>query len=99
MNEDGHILSLLNTAMMLRDACSIPDPDSDTLIVTGGEHTLSTVSRCGVVTRATVHCTRVQVREEVLDPEPGPPHRGATAPRVRELRCQRTKGAVSTTKD
>ena len=42
--------------MMLRDACSIPDPDSDTLIVTGGEHTLSTVSRCGVMTRATCYC-------------------------------------------
>ena len=47
---------------ILRDACSIPDPDSDTLIVTGGEHTLSTVSRCGVVTRhvprAAVHVSR-----------------------------------------
>ena len=30
-----------------RDACSIPDPDTDTVLVTGGEWTLTTVSRYG----------------------------------------------------
>ena len=30
-----------------RDACSIPDPDTDTVVVTGGEYTLTTVTRYG----------------------------------------------------
>ena len=30
-----------------RDACSIPDPDTDTVVVTGGKFTLTTVARYG----------------------------------------------------
>ena len=31
--------------MHYRYACSIPDPDTDTVLVTGGKYTLNTVSR------------------------------------------------------
>ena len=43
---------------MLRRACSIPDPSSATVIVTGGAFTLDTVNRyCTVLYCTVLYCT------------------------------------------